>query len=252
MAVEQGGPERIQKVLAARGVASRRAIEELIVAGRVLVNGQPAVLGQRVWGTERIVVGGRPVARARQDATSLRVLAYHKPIGEMVTRRDPEGRATVFEKLPPLRGARWIPVGRLDVNTSGLLLLTNSGDLAAKLMHPSTGIERRYAVRVIGQLSNDSLARLRQGVQLDDGLARFSQIESTRSGEGANRWYAVSLQEGRNREVRRLFGAVGATVSRLIRTGYGPIDLPRDLPRGRWQLLPDNACLSLVKACEQA
>lgn len=233
-------------------MASRRAIEELIEAGRVLVNGQPAVLGQRVWGTERIVVGGRPVARANPAATTLRVLAYHKPVGEMVTRRDPEGRSTVFAKLPPLRGGRWIPVGRLDVNTSGLLLLTNSGDLAARLMHPRTGIERRYAVRVIGQIGNEALGQLREGVQLDDGPARFSRIEAVRSGEGANRWYAVALQEGRNREVRRLFAAVGFTVSRLMRTGYGPVDLPRDLPRGRWQMLPEAACLSLVKACESA
>lgn len=222
----------------------------MIEAGSVTVNGEPAVLGQRVWGTERIVIGGRTVAQIHPAAMALRVLVYHKPVGELVTRRDPEGRATVFDKLPSLRGGRWIPVGRLDVNTSGLLLLTNSGDLAARLMHPSTGIERRYAVRVIGQIGAEALGMLRKGVDLEDGPARFSRIEPLRSGEGANRWYAIALQEGRNREVRRLFEAVGSTVSRLIRTGYGPVDLPRDLARGRWQVLPEEACLRLVKACE--
>jgi 23S rRNA pseudouridine2605 synthase len=220
--------ERLQKVLAAAGLGSRREIESWIEAGRVTVGGRVAKLGDRATG-EAIAVDGRPVELAALQPG--RVLIYNKPEGELVTRSDPEGRTTVFSKLPP---GRWIAVGRLDLNSAGLLLFTDDGELANRLMHPRYGIEREYQVRVQGPVD---LERLRRGVHLEDGEAAFERIEPVdpRASTSANRWYRVMLKEGRNREVRRMFEAVGARVSRLIRIRYGPIELPRDLAPGMWR-----------------
>ena len=227
--------ERLQKVLAAAGLGSRREIETWISEGRITINGRTAKLGDRIRGVDRISVDGRPVkALARGTETRHRVILYHKPEGELTTRKDPEGRPTVFEALPPLRGSRWVSVGRLDTNTSGLLIFTNDGALANKLMHPSSQIEREYAVRVLGKVTDEQLAMLKKGVRLEDGMARFDDIAEA-GGEGANHWYHVTLREGRNREVRRLWEAVGLTVSRLIRVRFGTLALPRNLPRGAWR-----------------
>ncbi|ROR32264.1 23S rRNA pseudouridine(2605) synthase RluB [Inmirania thermothiophila] len=232
-----GGGERLQKVLARAGLGSRREIDRLIAEGRVTVDGVPAVPGTRVRGRERIVVDGRPVPRSRlRAAPPPRVLAYHKPAGQVVARRDPEGRDTVFRHLPRLREGRWIAVGRLDVATSGLLLVTTHGELAHRLMHPSRRIEREYAVRVFGEVDGLVLERLQRGVRLEDGPARFERIEYA-GGGGANQWYHVTLREGRNREVRRLWASQGVQVSRLIRVRYGPVVLPPGLPAGRWREL---------------
>lgn len=218
--------------MAAAGLGSRREIESWIEAGRVTVGGRVAKLGDRATPADAIAVDGKPIALAAPTAG--RVLMYHKPQGELVTRHDPEGRPTVFARLPP---GRWIAVGRLDINSAGLLLVTDDGALANRLMHPRFGIEREYAVRVQGSLGDAELERLRQGVDLEDGRAAFERIEPTdpRGGRSANRWYRVTLKEGRNREVRRMFEAVGARVSRLLRIRYGPIELPRDLAPGQWR-----------------
>ncbi|HEV2110904.1 MAG TPA: 23S rRNA pseudouridine(2605) synthase RluB [Gammaproteobacteria bacterium] len=227
--------ERLQKVLAAAGLGSRREIETWISEGRITINGRPAKLGDRIRGVDRINVDGKPVkALERGSETRRRVILYHKPEGELTTRKDPEGRPTVFEALPRLRGSRWVSVGRLDTNTSGLLIFTNDGALANKLMHPSSEIEREYAVRVLGKVTDEQLALLKRGVKLEDGMAAFDDIQEA-GGEGANHWYHVILREGRNREVRRLWEAVGVTVSRLIRVRFGALSLPRDLPRGTWR-----------------
>lgn len=216
-------------MLAAAGLGSRREIETWIEAGRVAVNGKVAHLGDRAAPGDAILVDGKPVVR---PATSQpRVLLYHKPVGELVTRSDPQGRATVFEQLPP---GRWVPVGRLDLNSSGLLLLTDSGDLANRLMHPRYGLEREYIARIRGALHPSEERTLLQGIPLDGVPARFESVRSDRESEGTNRWYRVILKEGRNREVRRLFEAVGHPVSRLVRVRYGPLELPADLAPGRW------------------
>ena len=196
------------------------------------MNGQVAKLGDRASPGDVVAVDGKPVQQS--EKAQPRVLLYHKPVGELVTRSDPEGRRTVFSQLPP---GRWIAVGRLDLNSSGLLLLTDSGELANQLMHPRYGLEREYLARVKGELSAGELARLRQGILLDGIPARFERIESDREGEGANRWHRVVLQEGRNREVRRLFEALGHPVSRLSRVRYGPVELPPDLAAGKWREL---------------
>lgn len=230
-------PERLQKWLAAAGVGSRREIEDWIAAGRVKVNGKPATLGHKVSGTERIVIDGRPIRVAtRRHRPSPRVLLYHKPTGEVCTRSDTEGRPSVFDALPQLRGSRWVMVGRLDLDTAGLLLFTTDGALANALMHPAGGLEREYAVRVRGEPDDASLRRLCTGVALDDGVGRFGSVQAE-GGQGANRWYRVTVAEGRNRIVRRLWEAVGCQVSRLIRVRFGPLALPRHLPRGRWREL---------------
>ncbi|OZB72405.1 MULTISPECIES: 23S rRNA pseudouridine(2605) synthase RluB [unclassified Thiomonas] len=221
---------KLHKVLAQSGVGSRREMEDLILAGRVSVNGEPAHLGQRILPTDQIRVNGKIIKRRLRPAQA-RVLAYHKPTGEVVSFKDPEGRPTVFQHLPKLQGAKWTAVGRLDINTEGLLLFTTSGDLANRLMHPSYGAEREYAVRVLGELDAAARDELLEGVQLGDGPARFLSLEEA-GGEGANRWWRVVISEGRNREVRRMFEAVGLTVSRLIRVRYASVVLPAGLRRG--------------------
>jgi 23S rRNA pseudouridine2605 synthase len=239
--------ERLQKWLAGQGLGSRRQIETWIEAGRVTVDGETAVLGKKVSGTERIAVDGKLVRVDTRKSFRPQCLIYHKPAGEICSRSDPEGRPTVFDRLPHLAHGRWISVGRLDFQTSGLLLLTNDGELANRLMHPSSGMKREYAVRVIGEVSDESLRRLRKGVQLDDGPASFETVESA-GGEGRNRWYKVEVSEGRNRIVRRIFEAVGYRVSRLIRIRYGPISLPRPLPAGKFRRLNASELDSLYEA----
>jgi 23S rRNA pseudouridine2605 synthase len=227
--------ERLQKLLASAGHGSRRGIEEWIRAGRITINRKVAVLGDRASLGDTICLDGRPLdLGGRRDSTE--VLLYHKPVGEVTTRSDPEGRPTVFERLPEPRGGRWIVVGRLDVNTSGLLLFTNDGELAHRLMHPSSEIEREYRVRIRGIPPPAVLDRLRTGVQLEDGPARFDRID-TESADGSHAWLRVCLHEGRNREVRRLFEAVGFEVSKLTRIRYGSLHLPADLRAGASEVL---------------
>lgn len=220
--------ERIQKVLARGGIGSRREIERWIEEGRIKVNGQLAVLGTRIKTGDYLQVNNRVVHWDKFAEQPPRVLLYHKPVGEVVTRRDPEGRPVIFTQLPHLSGSRWIAVGRLDINTSGLLLVTNDGELANRLMHPSTQIEREYAVRVLGEIPEKILENLRQGVELEDGKAHFDEIRFY-AGEGANKWYYVTVSEGRNRLVRRLWESQNVVVSRLIRVRYGPVVLPERL-----------------------
>ncbi|MET0089653.1 MAG: 23S rRNA pseudouridine(2605) synthase RluB [Candidatus Thiodiazotropha sp.] len=230
--------ERLQKVLANAGMGSRREIEGWIVEGRVEVNGQPAQLGQRVMPNDTIRVDGKPVAKRMLEAPEREVLVYNKPEGELVTRRDPEGRRTVFQSLPKLKHGRWIPVGRLDINSSGLLLLTTDGELANQLMHPSRQVEREYAVRVMGEVTEEQLTQLTHGVELEDGPARFEEIVES-GGEGINRWFHVVIMEGRQREVRRMWEAFGARVNRLKRVRYGSVILESALKVGRWRFLSD-------------
>jgi len=228
--------DKLHKVLADAGIGSRRDMEELIGAGRVSVNGAPAHVGQRVMPTDQVRVNGRPLNVRRQTGRAPRVLLYHKVSGEIVSQDDPEKRASVFDKLPKVSGGRWIAVGRLDFNTEGLLVLTTSGELANRLMHPRYEVEREYAVRVMGQLNPEQSQRLLDGVELEDGMARFQRLEDA-GGQGANHWYRAVISEGRNREVRRIFEAIGIQVSRLIRIRYGAVQLPRALSRGRFQEL---------------
>lgn len=223
-------------MLAAAGVGSRREIEQWIRAGRITVNGKVAELGQKITGREKILIDQRPVPALRKTRPAPRVLVYHKPSGEVCTRSDPEGRPTIFDRLPPLQGSRWINVGRLDLATSGLLLLTTDGELANALMHPSRKIEREYAVRVQGTASEATLARIRGGIDLEDGKARFQSVEPA-GGDGSNQWFRVIVSEGRNRLVRRVWEAVDCRVSRLIRVRYGPVELSRSLRPGHHQLL---------------
>ena len=239
--------QRLQKVLANAGMGSRREIEGWISAGRVMVNNQLAQLGLRVIPTDQIKVDGRPVANRRLEAPEREVLVYNKPEGELVTRKDPEGRRTVFERLPKLDHGRWIPVGRLDLNSSGLLLLTTDGELANRLMHPSQQVEREYAVRVMGEVTEDQLKQLTHGVELEDGPARFEEIVES-GGEGINRWFHVVIMEGRQREVRRMWEAVGATVNRLKRVRYGSVFLESALKVGRWRHLTDDEINQLLES----
>ncbi|MEQ5202060.1 23S rRNA pseudouridine(2605) synthase RluB [Providencia rettgeri] len=235
MSVKPQKTEKLQKILARSGHGSRREIETFLQAGRISVDGKIATLGDRVEVTPatKIRLDGRLLAIKEPEKEICRVMAYYKPEGELCTRHDPEGRPTVFNRLPRLTGARWIAVGRLDVNTSGLLLFTTDGELANRLMHPSREVEREYAVRVFGEINEAKVRQLTQGVQLEDGPASFKTV-SYLGGEGMNQWFNVTLTEGRNREVRRLWESVGVQVSRLIRVRYGDIDLPKGLPRGGW------------------
>lgn len=245
MATEIPG-ERIQKKLANAGMGSRREIEGWIREGRIRINGDPATLGDRVKPGDRITVDGRPVGEQRLAPVQRHVIIYNKPEGEVVTRSDPEKRKTVFHALPNLKQGRWIAVGRLDVNSSGLLLFTTDGELANRLMHPSQVIEREYAVRVHGRVTDDMLKQLVQGVELDDGKARFEEVVSS-GGEGSNRWFHVVLMEGRKREVRRMWEAVGVTVNRLKRVRYGPIILDSVVKVGRWRELAKDERKALLR-----
>lgn len=237
---------KLHKVLAQAGLGSRLEMEQLILEGRISVNNEPAHIGQRIQYGDQVKVNGKPI-RYRIDPPPPRVIAYHKPVGEVVTHDDPQNRPTVFRKLPRLQQGKWQSVGRLDLNTEGLLLFTSSGELANKLMHPRFGLEREYAVRVLGALSSEEKARLLEGVQLDDGMAAFGSIEEG-GGEGSNCWYRVTISEGRNREVRRMMEAVGHAVSRLIRIRYGAMVLPRGLKRGAWMELDESDITALMKA----
>jgi len=239
-------PERLQKVLATAGIGSRRQVEDWIRAGRVTVNDTPAELGMKVSARDRVEVDGRRIHLEKRLDQSPRVIAFHKPEGMVTTRHDPEGRKTVFEALPELSRGRWIAVGRLDINTSGLLLFTNDGRLADRLMHPSSEVSREYACRVLGEVTEEMLERLKKGVTLDDGPARFESIEAA-GGEGANQWFHVTLREGRNREVRRLWESQGLQVSRLIRIRYGNVRMDRFLSRGKWRDLKPGEMRALYE-----
>lgn len=232
---DAGGVDfKLQKLLAEAGLGSRRDMEEAIAAGRVSVNGKIATIGARISRRDVVRVDGKPI-KMRTGRETPEVLLYHKPAGEIVSHDDPEGRTSVFAQVPPPRSGKWLAVGRLDYNTEGLLILTNSGDMANRLMHPRYEVEREYSVRVIGELTDDQMDNLLDGIELDDGPARFMKLEEgefSDEGTGINRWYRVMIREGRNREVRRMFEAVGVTVSRLIRTRFGPIALPRGLSKG--------------------
>ena len=228
--------EKLQKVLARAGLGSRRKMETVIAEGRVSLDGKVVGLGERVTEDQIIRVDGRIVKYKSADSVACRILAYNKPEGEICTRSDEEGRKTVFERLPRLVGARWISIGRLDINTSGLLLFTTDGEFANKMMHPSHEVEREYAVRVFGEVDDAMLNRLREGVELEDGEAKFLDIKGS-GGEGINRWFHVVLTEGRTREVRRLWESQGVQVSRLMRVRYGNIILNKKLPQGGWHEL---------------
>ncbi len=239
--------EKLQKILAHSGLGSRREMETWIEAGRVSVDGKIVSLGKRVTSSQTIRVDGKVISTARLQPRR-KIIIYHKPEGEVCTRSDPKGRPTVFDRLPQIRGGRWISVGRLDFNTSGLLLFTNDGELANLLMHPRYGIEREYAVRVAGNVNQKKITALKDGIELEDGLAKFESIRDI-GGEGTNHWYHVILTEGRNREVRRMWEYVGAKVSRLTRIRFGMLTLPRQVRAGRWIYLPDyetKKLLSLV------
>ena len=237
---------KLHKVLAQAGMGSRLEMEKLITEGRIAVNNEPAHVGQRVQYGDQIKVDGKPI-RIRIDPPPARVIAYHKPAGEIVSHDDPQNRPSVFRKLPRLQNGKWQSVGRLDLNTEGLLLFTSSGELANQLMHPRFGLEREYAVRVLGALSKDEKQKLLDGVMLDDGPAQFGSIEDG-GGEGSNCWYRVTISEGRNREVRRMMEAVGHAVSRLIRIRYGAMVLPHGLRRGAWLELDESDIRSLMRA----
>lgn len=225
--------EKLQKVLARAGLGSRREMETAIEAGRAKVNGKVAKLGDRIEMRDRVEFDDRPVTLRAADETPRRVIMYNKPEGELCTRKDPEGRRTVFERLPRLKGERWIAIGRLDINTSGLLLFTTDGELANRLMHPSTQIEREYAVRVMGEVRREHVVAMVEGVVLEDGPARFTDVQEF-GGEGINTWFHVVIMEGRNREVRRLWESQGLTVSRLKRVRYGNIFLDKRAKAGEW------------------
>ena len=232
---DRGGErsEKVQKVLARTGLASRRAIEEWILAGRVRINNSAAHIGDRVTAADKIYVDGHVVDFEMGDEAGRRMLIYNKPEGQVCTRTDPEGRPTVFDSLPRLEGERWVVVGRLDINSTGLLLFTTDGDLANSLMHPSSQVSREYAVRVFGEVTDEVLKNLTTGVMLEDGMARFHTITDA-GGEGINHWYHVTIQEGKKREVRRMWETQGLQVSRLIRIRFGDINLPSHLPQGKW------------------
>ena len=239
-------PVRLQKALAASGVGSRREMEEWIQNGWVTVNGKVAQLGDKVQPEDQVLVKGSVIKLKWPDRLP-RIILYYKQEGEIVSRDDPQGRVSIFDRLPQAASSRWVAVGRLDINTSGLLILTTSGELANRFAHPSFEVEREYAVRVLGELGMDEMRLLTsEGVMLEDGLARVERIHS-QGGEGVNKWYNVVLKEGRNREVRRIFEHFGLTVSRLVRTGFGPIGLPNRLKRGQFYELNAAEVASVVK-----
>ena len=244
MMPDSPGTERLQKVLSRAGIASRRQAEEWIRAGRVSVDGKTAVTGQSVGPRSRIAVDGKPV-RVESRACG-RVLIYHKPAGRICSRDDPAKRPTVFDDLPRLRGARWISVGRLDFNTTGLLLFTTDGELANRLTHPSRGVEREYLCRIQGEASVEFLERLRTGIDLDGKPARCESVKSE-GGSGTNRWYRIVIREGRYREIRRMWAAGGYRVSRLIRVRYGPVQLPRDLKPGSYRSMDPESLRALYQ-----
>lgn len=244
-AAADAAPQRLHKLLALAGLGSRRDMEQLIASGRVTVNGKVAQVGAGVVPSDVVRVDSRPL-RLPFEAELPKVLLYHKPEGEIVSQDDPEKRATVFDKLPRVRGAKWIAIGRLDINTSGLLIFTTSGELANHFMHPRYEVEREYAVRIFGELSEGQMLQLTQGIELEDGPASFDSI-SPQGGEGANHWYQVTLREGRNREVRRLFEAFQLPVSRLMRVRFGPINLPPRLKRGMMLELETKEVLGILE-----
>lgn len=239
--------EKLQKVLARAGLASRREIERWIVDGRISVNGKVATLGLRVGDQDKLQLDGKPLSAKRLRASGTRVLVYNKPVGEICTRTDPQGRPTVFDRLPPLPEGRWIVVGRLDINTSGLLLFTTDGELANKLMHPSSEMDREYAVRVMGQVEDDALERMLSGVELEDGEARFTDITpmTNKKEDAINQWFYCCLIEGRNREVRRLWESQGYKVSRLKRVRFGPVNLLAKAKEGSWYELSEKEIKAL-------
>ena len=239
--------ERIQKLLAKAGYGSRRQIENWIDEGRITVNGKLAKPGEKISVDDKICIDEKPVSLKLTTQQESKTLIYHKPEGEVCTRKDEEGRTTVFSRMPKLRSGRWINVGRLDINTSGLLLMTTDGELAHRLMHPSSEIEREYAVRVFGSPDADALKQLTRGVELEDGPAKFQRV-SQGAGSGANQWFHVVLKEGRNREVRRLWEAIDCTVTRLMRVRFGIIDLPKSIRPGRWEYLTDSQLKSLYQS----
>lgn len=244
--------EKLQKVLARSGMGSRREMERAISLGKVIVNGKPATLGDRVFGDETIIFDGKRISGGFKDSQPLRVILYNKPEGEICSRSDPEGRRTVYESLPSLRSGRWISVGRLDFNTSGLLLFTNEGELANKLMHPSSNIDREYLVRVQGDVTEEMLEKLKDGILLDDGVAKFTDIRESHNeatNETSNHWFYCVVMEGKNREVRRLWESQGVRVSRLKRVRYGNIFIPSHVRVGQWVELNYN---ELVDLCETA
>jgi 23S rRNA pseudouridine2605 synthase len=238
--------ERIQKVLARAGYGSRRQIEAWIKEGKVTRNGEVASIGDQVDMGDNMKLDGKALSAKRLWQQPQQVLLYNKPVGEVCTRKDPEGRRTIFQALPTPEEGRWVSVGRLDINTSGLIILTTDGELANTLMHPSNEMDREYAVRVLGEVTSDMLQTLRDGVELEDGKAHFSDIQES-GGEGANRWFHVVIQEGRNREVRRLWESQGVQVSRLMRVRYGPVIIPNTLKMGRWMMLEGRALEALYE-----
>lgn len=241
---------KLQKLLAQSGLGSRREMEALIASGQVSINGKIAKLGDRVGSRDLVRVNKR-IIRINTNERLPRVIIYHKPEGEIVSRHDPEGRPSTFDQLPQLKSSRWIAIGRLDFNTSGLLIFTTNGVLANRLMHPRFQVEREYAVRIVGQLTPEQKKQLLTGIELEDGLAKFNNI-SEQGGEGSNRWYHVMLKEGRNREVRRMFEAVGLMVSRLMRVRFGPVNLSPRLKRGKWYELDESEVRNLLDWLDRA
>lgn len=238
--------EKLQKVLARAGFGSRREIETWIAKGRIKVNGKVAIVGERVDDNDKIVVDGKKLAPQKKTREERRVILYNKPENEVSTRSDPEGRKTVFDRLPPLKHGRWVAIGRLDINTSGLLLFTTDGELANRLMHPSSQVEREYAVRVLGDVSPAMVEAMHKGVIIDGNLCRFTDIQHY-GGEGVNQWYHVVLMEGRNREVRKLWESQDLKVSRLKRVRFGPLFIPSTVSRGRFRELGKPEIEKLLK-----
>ena len=231
--------EKLQKVLANAGYGSRRQIEEWIKEGRIMINGRPAQLGDRITVQDKIRLNNKAINLSGKTPDKIRVVLYHKPEGEVCSRSDPEGRPSVFKNLPEIKQGRWVNIGRLDINTSGLLMFSNDGDLVNQLTHPSNEVEREYAVRVLGKVTPEMIENMTKGIMLDDGMAKFDSIRDA-GGKGANHWYHVVLHEGRNREVRRLWESQGITISRLIRVRFGNISLPSRLRAGKWEEMKEQ------------